>query len=317
MDVVNDSFATSATLNSIEETPSPKVISPKIEWMVGQLAWARVGNFPFWPCMVTYDPTAGIYHKSNATNRSASMIIHVHYFGDGGRHSWVSENNMIQFTTLSDFLKLAQSLTIDKKKKDPKFAAAFIIKQGLKIKWHIAIQEAMKAQPLTIEKRVALFTVKVGVPKSENTKPLTINEKNSNKKKLSTEQDGPDVKCVKQDNGYNTEKVEEKLKLCRVELTRTKISHIINDKTIISKLNLDSLPSSSDQKGFSEDIDRKIYKSVKDDEFVFRIYYENNLILLEKDYPDIPKSTITTYLRKLWDRMDDEYLKKMCKNYDK
>lgn len=62
IDEVSDS---STTLNSIEGIPSPKVIGPDVEcpWTVGQLAWARVGNFPFWPCMVTVDPTARIYYK--------------------------------------------------------------------------------------------------------------------------------------------------------------------------------------------------------------------------------------------------------------
>jgi hypothetical protein len=106
--------------------------------------------------------------------------------------------------------------------------------------------------------------------------------------------------------------LEEKLKLCKLELTRTKILRITNGK-IVLKRNLDSLPSSSDHKS-SEDTTNKIYKNIKDDEFVFRVYYENNLILLEKDYPDIPKSDITTYLRKIWDRMDEKYLRKICKN---
>lgn len=62
IDEISDS---SATLNSIEEIPSPKVIGPDVEcpWAVGQLAWARVGNFPFWPCMVTVDPASRIYYK--------------------------------------------------------------------------------------------------------------------------------------------------------------------------------------------------------------------------------------------------------------
>ncbi|XP_039304708.1 histone-lysine N-methyltransferase NSD2 isoform X2 [Solenopsis invicta] len=320
MDVVNDSFA---TLNSIEKIPSPKVISPKIEWTIGQLAWARVGNFPFWPCMITYEPTSGIYHKSKATSRSAIMMIHVHYFGDRGRRSWVSENYMMQFTTLSDFLKLGQSLTAEMKKKDPKFAAAFIIKQKSKTKWHNAVQEAIEAQPLTIEKRIALFTVKVKVQKSKDAKPLIIDEKNSIKRKLSTEQDGPDIKRAKQDNVHDTEKLEkseEKLKLRKSELTKPKNSRILNGK-IDSKSNLDSLPSTPSNRKSSGGTNAKTYKNTnkndKDDESAFKVYYENNKSLLEKDYPDMPKSDIKTYLRKIWDGMDEEYRKKMCTSNDK
>lgn len=36
---------------------------PGCEWMVGDLAWARVGNHPFWPCIVNIDPTLGIFTR--------------------------------------------------------------------------------------------------------------------------------------------------------------------------------------------------------------------------------------------------------------
>jgi len=60
-----DKASNSFTLNSIEEIPSSKVINSTVEchWMLGQLAWARIGNYPFWPCMVTDDPTSRIYYK--------------------------------------------------------------------------------------------------------------------------------------------------------------------------------------------------------------------------------------------------------------
>lgn len=66
IDETNDSSTIS---NSTEENPSSKVSSPTIEcqWVVGQLAWARVGNFPFWPCLVTLDPVSMIYCKLKGT----------------------------------------------------------------------------------------------------------------------------------------------------------------------------------------------------------------------------------------------------------
>jgi len=59
-----DEVNNSSMLN-IEEVPSPNIDSPNTEcpWIIGQLAWARVGNFPFWPCMVTIDPESRIYYK--------------------------------------------------------------------------------------------------------------------------------------------------------------------------------------------------------------------------------------------------------------
>lgn len=57
----NDS---SSCINNMEENPSLRTNSPmECNWVAGHLAWARVGNFPFWPCIVTPDPNSLIYHK--------------------------------------------------------------------------------------------------------------------------------------------------------------------------------------------------------------------------------------------------------------
>lgn len=122
-------------------------------------------------------------------------MIHVHYFGDKGRHSWVSANYMMQFTSLLDFLKIAESLTAETKKKEPKYAAAFIIKPGARAKWQNAVQEATEVQPIAMEERVAIFATKVKVAKSKRVK--SVDEKNKNKRKHSIEQNEPDELIVK------------------------------------------------------------------------------------------------------------------------
>lgn len=127
-------------------------------------------------------------------------MIHVQYFGDRGRHSWVSANCMMQFTNLADFIKLSESLTAETKKKDSKYAkyaAAFVVKSGIRSKWENAIDEAMQVQPMTIEERAETFAPKT--KHSRNAKSSTEKNK-SNKRKYSTDQDGPDAKRAKQDN---------------------------------------------------------------------------------------------------------------------
>jgi len=131
------------------------------------------------------------------------MMIHVHYFGDNGRHSWVSANCMLQFTCLADFLKLAESLTAETKKKNAKYAAAFVVKPTVKKKWQNAVKEAAEVQLMTDEEKIAFFA-KIKISKSRDAKLFT-DEKNKNKRKHSrlsveTEQDGPDIKRVKEDN---------------------------------------------------------------------------------------------------------------------
>ncbi|XP_018312439.1 histone-lysine N-methyltransferase NSD2 [Mycetomoellerius zeteki] len=307
-----DETSNSSMLISIEEIPSPKINSPDIEcsWIVGQLAWARVGNFPFWPCMITVDPESRIYYKVKVRTKSVIMMVHVHYFGDKGRHSWVSANCMMQFTSLADFQKLAESLTTDTKKKDPKYVAAFVVKPGIKKKWQNAVKEATETQPLSTEERIAIFMVKFKVQKP---KAYSVDEKNKKRKhsrlSLEMEQIEPDVKRTKQENVHNTQKPEVS-KLHKSELSK-KNSRIANGK-IDSKLNSDSLPSSpASHKSSSESTSTKFFKNEEDEESIFKLYYEDNKHLLENEYPDMPKSDIKRYLRKTWDNMDMEYRKKL------
>lgn len=74
--ILDEANSSSAVSSSTEEDPSSKVISPTIEcqWVLGQLAWARVGNFPFWPCVVTLDPLTLKYHKLRGIFLKSSCI---------------------------------------------------------------------------------------------------------------------------------------------------------------------------------------------------------------------------------------------------
>jgi len=124
-------------------------------------------------------------------------MIHVQYFGDNERHSWVSSNSMIQFTNRDDFIKLS----VEQRKKYPKSTGAFIIKQGTKAKWDKAVEEAMEVQPMTIEERVEAFAPKKKISKPKITLKLSSNDqKNKNKRKNSIDQDKPDTKRAKYDN---------------------------------------------------------------------------------------------------------------------
>ncbi|XP_066598630.1 histone-lysine N-methyltransferase NSD2 [Prorops nasuta] len=129
-------------------------------WDIGQVAWARMGNYPFWPCIVTNDPVLQIHSRIKTKGFIRFMEIHVHFFGDNGRHNWISAcpTSVLNFTTLGDFRTLAKTLTAEHKKRDPKYASAFIVKPGLKEKWNEAVYEATHANSLSIEKRSTFFT---------------------------------------------------------------------------------------------------------------------------------------------------------------
>lgn len=65
---MDDTSDSSTNLSTMEEN-APKLVSSSVQcnWVLGQLAWARVGNFPFWPCVITLDPVSMIYNRLKGT----------------------------------------------------------------------------------------------------------------------------------------------------------------------------------------------------------------------------------------------------------
>jgi hypothetical protein len=58
------SEVTDPTCKSSEMTVSNEKV-PGCDWAIGDLAWARVAGYPFWPCMITLDPQQGIFTKTS------------------------------------------------------------------------------------------------------------------------------------------------------------------------------------------------------------------------------------------------------------
>ena len=39
-----------------------------LEYSLGSIAWARIGQYPYWPCIVTLDPDSNICHQKIGKN---------------------------------------------------------------------------------------------------------------------------------------------------------------------------------------------------------------------------------------------------------
>lgn len=48
------------------------------DWVIGDLAWARVSGYPFWPCMISLDPQQRIFTK---TTGECSFVVQVEWNG--------------------------------------------------------------------------------------------------------------------------------------------------------------------------------------------------------------------------------------------
>lgn len=84
-------------------------------------------------------------------------------------------------------MNLSKTLTPEMKKKDPKYAAALVVRKAKK-KWNEAVKEALEVQQLTIEERNERFA-----PKKKRRTERT-------KRKFSTDFDKPNVKRTKPNN---------------------------------------------------------------------------------------------------------------------
>ncbi|XP_066584168.1 histone-lysine N-methyltransferase NSD2-like isoform X2 [Prorops nasuta] len=278
-------------------------------WTLGQLAWARVGNSPFWPCVVTLDPVTMVYtYKRKGKGRNSFMMIHVQYFGDRGRHGWVSANAMISFTSLADFRKLSQSLTVEIKKKDPKYAAAFIVKPGIKFKWDSAVSEAMAVQKMTDKERIESFKPKVTTIERQKKITSFIDEK-SEKRKYSSDMDENAAKRIKQESS-SAEKSYDKVQTPKIPKSAKTTP---NGKEEV-KLIAETPPSSPSSSIIESTIRPKAsFKNNNDDNGsggIFEVYYERNRDMVEEEYPDASEDDIKKYMKKTWENMNLAFRKK-------
>ncbi|KAG7297359.1 hypothetical protein JYU34_019332 [Plutella xylostella] len=118
----------------------------KCVYQVGDLAWARVGTYPFWPCIVTRDPYSDTFVKKKLFGRVERDVIHVTFFGDNGRRGWIVDNMLRKFSGLQEFEDTRSHFTPESKRKDPRYYAAFFVSDKKRSKWNTSVQEAETIQ---------------------------------------------------------------------------------------------------------------------------------------------------------------------------
>ncbi|XP_063834524.1 uncharacterized protein LOC135083730 [Ostrinia nubilalis] len=114
----------------------------KCEYQVGDLAWARMGTYPFWPCIVTREPSSGMFVKKKLFGRIERDVIHVTFFGDNGRRGWIVDTMLRKFLGQLEFEATKQAFSPMAKKKDPRLYAAFFVSEKKMPQWSISVEEA-------------------------------------------------------------------------------------------------------------------------------------------------------------------------------
>ncbi|KAL4714612.1 hypothetical protein ACJJTC_002177 [Scirpophaga incertulas] len=117
-------------------------LEARCEYQVGDLAWARMGTYPFWPCIVTREPLTNLFVKRKMFGRIEREVIHVTFFGDNGRRSWIVDNMLRKFFGQLEFEATREHFSPMTKKKDPKLYAAFFVSEKKMPIWSLSVEEA-------------------------------------------------------------------------------------------------------------------------------------------------------------------------------
>ncbi|CAH2097203.1 unnamed protein product [Euphydryas editha] len=114
----------------------------KCEYQVGDLAWARMGTYPFWPCIITRDPFSDMFVKKKLFGRIEHDVLHVTFFGDNGRRGWIVDSMLRKFLGQLEFEAARTNFTPEAKKKDPRLYAAFFVSEKKIPLWQVSVEEA-------------------------------------------------------------------------------------------------------------------------------------------------------------------------------
>ena len=107
---------------------------------LGDLAWARVGQAPYWPCVITLDPISkDKYTKVWDRKGSFRREYHLQFFGVKVERAWVVSSNMLKFEGLQALNELAQ--TVPKKQRLTAFKPRY---KNQKPAWDDAIDSCAK-----------------------------------------------------------------------------------------------------------------------------------------------------------------------------
>lgn len=152
------------------------------EFSIGELFWAKIGSYPYWPCIISASPGTQTFQRS----AKKGSLIHVHFFGDNGKHSWVSSSALMAFKGLDEFNKLKSNKSGDPNKAAP----GFIVKSNLKSAWDHAVKEIESVLTKDVSKRIDEY---------HNLYPLKYDHggNSSKRKSVSSEESVPPAKVVK------------------------------------------------------------------------------------------------------------------------
>uniref|UniRef100_A0A671QI61 Histone-lysine N-methyltransferase NSD3 n=1 Tax=Sinocyclocheilus anshuiensis TaxID=1608454 RepID=A0A671QI61_9TELE len=125
------------------------------EYEIGDLVWAKVGTYPWWPCMVSSDPQSNVNIR---LNKRGVKEYHVQFFGSVPERAWIHEKRIVVYKGESQFDEL-QAETL-RKATNPTEKQKLLKPQSQKerAQWEVGVGHAEAALQMTREERNENYT---------------------------------------------------------------------------------------------------------------------------------------------------------------
>ncbi|XP_024239182.2 histone-lysine N-methyltransferase, H3 lysine-36 specific [Oncorhynchus tshawytscha] len=124
--------------NSNSNSPKKKPL-PAVQYLEGDLVWAKFNRRPWWPCRVTIDPLEGIHTRMKVPSRRPCRMYYVETVAEMADHAWVPGKVTYPFTGGEQFTDLPVLRRRGKQReKDYKYT----IPKRLLESWKVSVLEA-------------------------------------------------------------------------------------------------------------------------------------------------------------------------------
>ncbi|KAM9330334.1 histone-lysine N-methyltransferase NSD2 [Gastrophryne carolinensis] len=124
---------------------------------VGDLVWAKVSGYPWWPCMVTSDPVLHSHTKIQGQKKNVRQY-HVQFFGNAPERAWIFEKSIVPFAGDHEYEQLCQESAKQTSNKAEKVKLLKPITGRLKTQWDIGMEQMKEAKQMTVSGRKDKFT---------------------------------------------------------------------------------------------------------------------------------------------------------------